>query len=299
MKNLIEYYYGLININIINKNNIVEFEYNNNTYIFKEIYRKIEEIKEIYELLYNNNKYNQIILTKNNFPLVIYNNKQYILTQERNYKEENITISDILYKNNIKYYEKYKMISREKWFDLWIRKIDYIYYQRKHINKKYKILDQYLDYYIGLSENAISYYNNINKNEKDKRDIPTISHRRIYNLKKRDYYDINNIVLDHYTRDICEYIKYKFFYENIINEELENILDSINLSKYGWQLFYCRMVFPTYFLDMYEKIVNDKTPENNIILITKKTKKYELFLKKIYKIINKKTSIPSINWISS
>lgn len=51
MKNLIEYYYGLININIINKNNIVEFEYNNNTYIFKEIYRKIEEIKEIYELL--------------------------------------------------------------------------------------------------------------------------------------------------------------------------------------------------------------------------------------------------------
>ena len=299
MKNLIEYYYGLKDIESIIKDNIIEFKDDNKLYIIKESYRRIEEINEIYELLYNNNKYNKIILTKNNLPFIIYNNKQYILTEEKNYGQEEINIDDILYKNSIKYHEKYKMISRENWFDLWVRKIDYIYYQRKHINKKYKLLDQNLDYYIGLSENAISYYNNINKKEKDKRDFPTISHRRIYSLEKKEYYDISNIVLDHYTRDICEYIKYKFFFNKINNEEIEKIINSINLSKYGWQLLFCRLLFPTYFLDLYEKIVNGEIPESRIIIITEKAKKYENLLKNIYKLINKKTSIPNINWISS
>ena len=53
MKNIIEYYYNFISINITKKNNKMTFKYNNNDYKISETLRTDEELREIYTLLIN------------------------------------------------------------------------------------------------------------------------------------------------------------------------------------------------------------------------------------------------------
>lgn len=298
MKNIIEYYYNFISINITKRNNKMTFDYNNTNYEIIESLRTNEELREIYMLLLNEKKYNKIILTKNNNVSVINNNKQYIIEKINN-NNEKIEIRDILSKNRIQNVEKYKIIRRDDWYKLWIEKIDYINYQRAHIKGDNQVLEQYIDYYIGLSENAISYLLNASNLAKDDRDIPVISHRRINSLNKEDYYDANNIIVDHYARDIGEYFKYLFFYNNIDIQDISKVIKNLNLSEYGFRLLFCRLLFPTYFFDAYEKIINNNENEKIVVSIINKASKYEEFLKDVYKEINKKTRIPSINWISS
>ena len=56
-----------------------------------------------------------------------------------------------------------------------------------------------IDYAISLDYGSLNKYN-----------IPYDNHKA-RQLKKEDYYDANNIILDHYVRDIAEYLKYLFF----------------------------------------------------------------------------------------
>ena len=50
---------------------------------------------------------------------------------------------------------------------------------------------------------------------------------------------------------------------------------------------------------MYEQIINNNIDEKIIVNIVNKASEFKMFLKFIYKEVNKKTRIPSINWISS
>ena len=61
MKNKIEYYYQLININLYEKNGVYQFNYNKKNYMFFICNRTIEEIKELYLVLTKDNKYHKII----------------------------------------------------------------------------------------------------------------------------------------------------------------------------------------------------------------------------------------------
>lgn len=248
----------------------------------------------------NNKKYNKIIPTINNNIIIEHENNRYVLELiNKNNIKRKINIKDLLKKERIYNINKYKYILRTNWYDLWTKKIDYIVYQRGHIKEQYLILDQYLDYYLGLSENAISYINSIRYLKKDERDIPVISHRRINSIYALEYYEIGNIVLDHYTRDICEYIKYIFFHEKTDFKAINTIINSINLSEYGWALFLGRMLFPTYFFDLYDTIINEEKEETEVRWLINKIEEYESLLKDVCKQINKKTRIPSMNWISS
>ena len=58
------------------------------------------------------------------------------------------------------------------------------------------------------------------------------------------------------------------------------------------------MLFPSYFFDMYEKIINDNFAEKEIIPIINNIKNYEKYLKNIFYLINKKNRIPQVDWLS-
>ena len=49
--------------------------------------------------------------------------------------------------------DSYKIISRTNWSKLWEDKVDYFEYQMGHLIKKYPILYNTIDYYLGISEN--------------------------------------------------------------------------------------------------------------------------------------------------
>ena len=62
MKNKIEYYYRIENINLHEQNNIYNFLYNNKKYIFFNTTRNIKEIEQIYLLQSIDERYYKIIL---------------------------------------------------------------------------------------------------------------------------------------------------------------------------------------------------------------------------------------------
>lgn len=57
------------------------------------------------------------------------------------------------------------------------------------------------------------------------------------------------------------------------------------------------MLYPSFYSDIYEKIINDREEESSSYSIIKRTKEYEEYLETIYNIINHHTKIPSIDWL--
>lgn len=300
MKNFLEYYYNLLNITVHEKNNTYSFNYNNDKYIFINTNRNPDEINAIYKLSRNISMYyNEIILNRNNMPITYYNNKPYILLKTKYNKEDLITYKDFK-RINIIESKEFEILYRNNWINLIEKKIDYIEYQREHLQNVYPILNESLDYYIGLSENAISYLNNNTLDESIKNsnlDNVVICHRRISQISKNDFYNPLNIVIDHHSRDISDYLKYLFLKDEYDLNHLQELFNNITLSKYGYILLFSRMLYPSFYFDIYEKIVNNGESESKIISIIKRSKEYEGYLLLIYEQINNKIKIPSIDWI--
>ena len=101
----------------------------------------------------------------------------------RVYINENkvIDISEI---NFINYYNEninvHRILNRTDWGNLWSNKIDFFEHHISEVEKKYPVLKESLNYFIGLGENAIAYVKNTNMEVKPSRyDVLTVSHRRI------------------------------------------------------------------------------------------------------------------------
>ena len=98
---------------------------------------------------------------------------------------------------------------------------------------------------------------------------------------------------------MSEYIKESFFNNRFNSNELKQYLNYNNLSKIEYTYLFSRLLFPTYYFDMYDEIINTNTSENVIIPILDKTDDYERFLVSIYKYIvyEKKVQIEPVEWI--
>lgn len=292
MKNLINYYYGLMINNLKKINNHFVFEIDNRNYEFIPFYGDIDKFYKNYLTIINNNKYcHEVVFNKDKNILTFYDQKPYLLLRKHISIDKKVDMSEIInydipiYGNN--------SLNRKK---LWEDKIDYYEYQMGQIAIKYRMLKNSFDYYIGLSETAISILNYVNENEIKY----FISHKRITSNEMLDeFFNPINIVVDNRTRDIAEYIKINYFNEKIDMIEIFNYLDSLNFSYDESLLFLARLLYPTYYFDMYDQIIQEKISEEKIKFYTKKNTSYEAFLKKIYNYIKLKYKIPEIEWLEN
>ena len=118
-----------------------------------------------------------------------------------------------------------------------------------------------------MAENAISYVKNTNLEvKKEQTDINVISHRKIKECNKLNcIYDPLNIVIDHKSRDLAEYIKTSFFKNNIkIFEELDQYFSNHYFSLYGTRILFARILYPSFYFDTYEEIILNKKNESSI-----------------------------------
>ena len=153
-------------------------------------------------------------------------------------------------------------------------------------------------YYIGLAENAISYINRANELYKNDLYKVTLSHRRIfYPNTKLNYFNPISFIFDLDVRDVAEYIKVMFFKNEDALLELITYLKITKLSNYSYHMLYARLLYPSYYFDIYENIMNNNELEENLLPIIKKVEEYELFLKNSYLEISKYTEIDKIEWI--
>lgn len=278
LKNTINYYYNL-NINTIHqKEKNYYFKADNKNYLLLKC-TNIEEPDDIYRLnIYLSQilPVHRIVLNANNEAITKINDSNYLLLELFS-NNNKINLNNIIELSNIRIPFSVDKLKRNDWYNLWIKKVDYFEYQLSQIGKKYPLIRESFNYYIGLAENAIILVNNIDFNN-----IPLgLSHRRITNMSFNLYNPLN-IVIDARIRDVCEYFKFCFFNNIDISMELELFLsyNSFNIDEV--KLFLARMFFPTYYFDLYEKIIDNEIDESEIKKVIIKADNYEKILKQVY-----------------
>lgn len=305
MKETLEYYYGL-DIDFLEElDGKYHLKLDNQDYFFVFYNRSIDEFKDIVnvcnEMVLKGINVNKILINRNNSYLTKINEYDYILFAVSNINEEYdifdmIKISDKLVLNNSK-----SSLYRNNWGTLWSEKVDYFEYQVRELAINKDVVKNSFSYYIGLAENAISYVNNTNfkyKNVLDYRIV--LSHRRVYFPNyKLNYLNPLSFIFDLEVRDIAEYLKSMFFNKNeeYVLEELSSYLKVRRLSIYEYQMLFARLLYPTYYFDNYESVMNKNVDEEVLVKIIKRCNDYEIFLKKAYLEISRYAKIDKIDWI--
>lgn len=303
MKNTINYYYNISVEDFIKTDKDYYFYLNNEEYHLIVFSRPYEDVEPIYKLNIEMKKIgclvHEIIINKDKQIVTIINDIPYVLLKLCRYKNERVFLNDISYMQNMTFNIQFdKSLLRNDWVKLWSDKIDYYEYQISQLGKKYPILCDSLSYFIGLGENAISYI--INNSKDDNNSMPIVSHKRIrINDGSFEFYNPLNFIIDSKVRDVAEYIKNCFVNDKLNFYEIKSYFNVSNFTSDEYMLLFSRLLFPTFYFDIYDEIINNSFNEERIIKIIDKTYEYEDVLFNIYKFIvyEKRIQLEPIEWI--
>lgn len=303
MKNNIIYYYNIEVSNLVKNGNYYSFYFNGDRYEFNIYTRDFKEENDILKLnkfmVENNILVHEIIPNKNGNIVSVVDNVPYVLYKVYINKDKKITLDELTFMSQ---YDVVGVdsLKRNEWDTLWGTRIDYLEYQINQMGKKYPILVNSFSYFVGMAENAISYVKNtIIETKKEKLDKDVISHSKVYD-SINSIYDPLNIIIDHKSRDVSEYIKASFFLNNKkIFEELDIYFSKNYYSFYGIRLLFGRVVYPSFYFDLYDNVILGNVKESEVLNITSRTVEYEAYLREIYYYLRKFYNIPTIDWLTN
>lgn len=306
MKETIKFYYD-INVDKIDENDgKYHFKFQNRDFFFVYYNRDVEELDDIIVCVNNMKEkgiqVNDLILNRNNQFLTKINDYNYILMAVNNYNETFDIFDIINVASKLRLNNKNSKLYRNNWSNLWMQKIDYFEYQIRELGLNKSVIKDSFSYYVGLAENAISYVNNINFKYPIPNALIVLSHRRVfYPNYKLNFLNPLSFIFDLEVRDIAEYLKAMFFsaedlYEDVL-EDLRYYLKIRSLSFYEAGMLYARLLYPSYYFDIYEEVMNKDRNEEDLVDIIKKCSSYETFLKEAYLEITKYAPIEKIDWL--
>ena len=294
MNNFIYYYYNIKIDDLKYHEKYYTFIYNEYLYRLYIIDEPINNnfIIDIERRLLGHTLVNEIIFNKNKEIISIYNNHSYILMKLFTNPLKKITLEEINYFDN-SLRTKNKSIN---WATLWEKKIDYLEKIISENGKKYPLITNSFNYFVGMAENAIAYYNSITFDEYTDY---VISHKVIrYNDTVDAIYNPLNLTFDYRVRDLAEYIKNSFFNNNPnISKEMNNYLKNYPLTITETKLLVSRLMYPSFYFELYEDILIDNMDEKIIINIINKLPKYEKYLDNIITYLSKIYGIEEISWL--
>lgn len=305
MKETLENYYNLDIDNLEELDGKYHFKIENQDFFFVFYNRGLEELEDIIgvcnEMFLKGINVHEVIRNRDNSFLTKVNEYNYILFKVNNLSEEYdifdmVNISNKLVLNNNK-----SSLYRNNWGSLWSDKIDFFEYQVRELGVEKNVVKSSFSYYVGLSENAISYVNNaILKYGGVSSGRIVLSHRRVfYPNYKLNYMNPLSFVFDLEVRDVAEYLKSMFFKKDIeyCLDELKSYLSIRKLNIYEYHMFYARLLYPSYYFDVYDSVMNKNVNEEELVKIVKRSNDYEKFLKKTYLEISKYVRLDKIDWI--
>ncbi len=304
MKEIINYYYNFDILSLEEYNTYSYFKYKGEEFYFVFFNRTKEELQDILniciELKNKGIRVHDIIINREGNLITKVGDNYYLLLKLNAVANEPINfinMCEVL--NNLKLNQTNSKLYRNNWGELWSKKIDYFEYQIKELGKDKQIVLDSFSYYIGLAENAISYVNKINKVIGISNNDPiTLSHRRIfYPNTNLNYLNPLSFIFDLEVRDIAGFLKIEFFNGMDSIEDLKMYLKLKKLTPYSYHMLYARLIYPSYYFDIYEDIMNNNGDEERLIPIINKVDDYELFLKQAYLEISKYTNLERIDWL--
>ena len=303
MDNLINYYYGFNVFNLRRLNGNYIFFYKKNMYYFYKVN----------DLILFNKKNTLFFLTELN---------SYVHTPIKNRENKFLTYDGrsyyILFKINVKYNKKIE-INDIFWFNqntffrniakkkdplscryLWYKKIDYLEY---YVDKRDDWPDSLrclFNYYVGIAENSIQYLG-ICKNEfyNNEFSFNCIAHYRVNCFDTfYEFFNPLNFVVDSRTRDVAEYMKSLFLNGKMEKMTIERIIGATDYSRNEYILLVSRILFPTFFWDLLEKIDDAGLADDKLLKMCNNAVYYEKLIEITITVINKlkNVDIPIVKW---
>ena len=276
--NIDEYFY---------KNNYIFYKNRNNYYFISEVKNK----KNLYKLYYYfiNGYFYKIIFNKKGKSISTYQNKDYILLK---YIKYNFKLEDLIYKNKLALSNKKKLLT---WRNIWIDRSNYIEEKYQKIINKYNIIDESIDYFYGLLEAAIYLLRDYQKYY----DYLYLQHIFITYF---DYFNPCNIKLDVKERDFSNYLKYLFFSNKYKDIYIDKIIIK-NLDNYNFNLILARLIYPDYYFNLLDELIDNNYIFNNNIFdeiknIILLVDDYELYISNIYRVLLENKVIKKVDFIN-
>lgn len=294
MNGFIEFFYGISIDKVIYNNKYYSFIYNG--YVYRlYIYEDDFDFKDLYDTnkrLVGNTLMSEIIINKNNEIISTYNGISYILLKFFANVNKSISLEEISFISNALYKEKTNI----NWGILWSNKIDYLEDLINENGKKYPLIVDSFNYFVGMAENAISYFNSIFLDTNYKY---VVSHKVIrFNDSVDVLYNPLNVIFDYKVRDVAEYIKNSFFNKNYnIFNELVNYIKKNYLSLMEIKLLIARLLYPSFYFELYEDILINKEEEKIILNVISRLDEYEDYLDKVIVFFKKNYNIDEIKWL--
>lgn len=296
MKNALLFYYNLNATDLKRENDrSYSFYIDYDKFYLYKLNRPQEDIEEMVKIvsLYPTS-FHRIIPNKLTTAITKIEEDFYILIKINGPEHSEIDLRDII-SSQITYKEN-SILNRSNWGTLWSEKVDYLEYQVSELATTHPIIKKSFSYYVGLAENAISYFNILNPEN-----LPLyLSHRRISkNPISLDFYNPLNLVVDYRVRDIASYLKIQFFERETseLLKELDFLIEKDILTPLEYNLLFCRLLYPSYYFDELSNILEKNTDEQDILTYVEKTSQYEKFLNDVFKRFTKKSSMIKIDWL--
>lgn len=291
MKNIIYTFYNII-IDELNKdNNNYYFYYNNELYLLYLTNNEDNIIEYTYNFYKNNNiECYEIIPNKNNELITKINNNKYTLLKIKGITKYELKFEDF------KYYIVDK--TAQNWSLLWSNRLDYYSIQIRELGYNYKTILNTYGLFEGLAENAILYFNLSKKRFTEKEEVAIVHNRMKYPCYAIDYNNPINLIIDYNVRDISEYIKSYIISENFNYKNVILLLDKLNTNNLMFNILYSRLLYPTFYFDIFDKIILDNGKDYDIIPIINKTNDYIFTLKEIHKHFKNRYNMFEIEWLN-
>lgn len=297
MKEYINYYYQIMVQDLRLIDGKYFFHDQKYRYMLEPFYLPIDRMERLYQLnMYLKDSsafYHEIIKNVQGAITTPIENKNYVLLKLSPVLEEKISIFDLKVGWEIAIPRNKKFMDTHfPWFRLWENKIDYFENSFMVETEDFSYDEALLEYFVGLGENAIQYLKESLRMINSIEELPLRpSHRRVsFKMSLIEFYNPLNIIIDIRARDIAEYLKTSFWSEEYNTIEIENFLDQVQFTKIEAQLFFSRLLFPSFYFDYLE---NRNLPKNFEIRIGE----YQFFITDIYYYLRDKYSIEEIKWL--
>lgn len=288
MKNMIMYYYDFKELVSFRREGKYFFRSGENVFSLERITNRAE-ILDVAQLLsyYGDARYYKIKKNIYNSFVTTIQGYEYILVQ---YRIFSFNLAEELIKN-VKSVPDKIPINYSNWIELWSQKLDYYEYQVQHILGVYPIIDESIYYFLGMGETAIAY---LKYNFSFQRKPLYISHRRI---NSQSYFHPLNVIVDYKARDVSEYFKHLFYSNQYLGFDFFNFFQQFQFDYDDYILIFSRLLFPSFYFDQYDEVVNTKGGEDAFKEFVKKIVPYEEFLRNIHLVICRFIEIPKVDWL--
>ena len=117
-----------------------------------------------------------------------------------------------------------------------------------------------------------------------------------------DYFNPCNIKLDVKERDFSNYLKYLFFSNKYKDIYIDKIIIK-NLDNYNFNLILARLIYPDYYFNLLDELIDNNYIFNNNIFdeiknIILLVDDYELYISNIYRVLLENKVIKKVDFIN-